>query len=202
MVIIGKRFPSLDLKAVDHNGKVFKLNVGRLAIESGKRILLFFYPKDFTSLCPTELFAFQERIKEFEKRNCVIIGVSCDTVETHLAWLNTPSCDGGIRGITFQLLSDTKRAVSSMLGILDDEDNVTYRATYMIDENGVVFHESVNNMVIGRNVEDYMRLLDAKDYFEKTGNFCPANWKDGEDGMVATKEGVSEYFTSHQLKDI
>jgi peroxiredoxin 2/4 len=176
MVIIGKRFPSLELKAVDHKGEIFKINIGHLSSEPNKKILLFFYPKDFTSLCPTELFALQDKLEEFDKRNCVVIGISCDTVETHLAWLKTPIYDGGVKGITYPLVSDTRRAVSSMLGILDDDDNVTYRATYLIDESGVVFHESVNDMMIGRNVEDYLRLLDAKEYTDKTGNICPANW--------------------------
>jgi peroxiredoxin (alkyl hydroperoxide reductase subunit C) len=202
MVLIGKKFPSIDVKTTDHLGSIYKLNVFHEAVQKKMKVLLFWYPKDFTFVCPTELFAFQDKLSEFENRNCIVIGASCDTCESHITWLSNSKKHGGIEGITYPILSDTKRSLSSMLGILDEEDNVTYRATYLIDENGVVFHESVNDMSIGRNVDEYLRLIDAKNINQVKGEVCPANWKDGEDGMVATKEGVSEYFTSHQLKDI
>jgi peroxiredoxin (alkyl hydroperoxide reductase subunit C) len=176
MVLIGKRFPSIDLKTIDHRGVEYKFNIID-EVNKGKKIVLFWYPKNFTSVCPTELIAFQDKIEEFNKRNCLVVAASCDTCESHKTWLTIPQINGGIQGITYPVISDSKRELSSILGILDDEDNVTYRATYLIDEKGIVFHESVNDMSIGRNIEDFLRILDSKIYNQKTGQICEANWK-------------------------
>jgi peroxiredoxin (alkyl hydroperoxide reductase subunit C) len=160
-------------------------------------VLLFWYPKDFTFVCPTEIHAFQEKLGEFEKRGCKVIGASCDSAEVHFAWLTTPKANGGIEGVTFPLIADTNRQLSATLGILDGEDMVSYRATYLIDENGIVFHESVNDMPIGRNVDEYLRLLDAKIHIEKHGEVCPANWEEGKEAMNATKDGVANYLSNN-----
>jgi peroxiredoxin (alkyl hydroperoxide reductase subunit C) len=207
MSIVGKKFPNISTKAIDEMGDTFELNVLNDAVNNGQKVLLFWYPKDFTFVCPTEIHAFQEKVTEFEKRGCKVIGASCDSAEVHFAWLTTPKDNGGIEGVTFPLIADTTRRLSQSLGILDYEynsekelyfgDNVTYRATYLIDEHGIVFHESVNDMPIGRNVDEYLRLLDAKIHIEKHGEVCPANWEKGKDGMDASKNGVSNYLKSH-----
>lgn len=212
MAIVGKKFPDLEVNAMDEMGDTFKLNVLKTARENNKKVLLFWYPKDFTFVCPTELRAFQAALGEFEKRNTVVIGASCDTPEVHFAWLNTSKENGGIEGVTYPILADSNRNLSSALGILDitneqyDEttglltvegDNVTYRATYLIDEEGTVFHESINHMPLGRNVNEYLRLVDAYTHVQEKGEVCPANWEEGQDAMTANRKGVSEYLAAH-----
>lgn len=212
MALVGKKFPNLNVDAMNEMGDTFKVNVLEEAVNNNKKVLLFWYPKDFTFVCPTELHAFQAALNEFEKRNTVVIGASCDTPEVHFAWLSTPKDQGGIEGVTYPILADSNRNLSSILGILDitketyDEetntvqvegDNVTYRATYLIDENGLVQHESVNNMPLGRNVNEYIRLIDALTHVQKNGEVCPANWEEGKDAMNANRNGVANYLASH-----
>lgn len=206
---VGKKFPNLAVNAIDEMGDTFKLNIFEQAVENKKKVLLFWYPKDFTFVCPTELHAFQESLAEFEKRNTLVVGASCDTAEVHFAWLNTAKDNGGIEGVTYPLLADSNRNLSSILGILDttdgeyDEksdtfllegDNVTYRATYLIDEDGRIFHESVNDMPLGRNVKEYLRMIDAFTHVQEKGEVCPANWEEGKDAMKADRKGVAEYL--------
>jgi len=203
MSTVGKQFPSVAVKAMDKMGDTFTLDVVKMAREQKKKIILFWYPKDFTFVCPTEIHAFQEALKDFEKRNTLVIGASCDTPEVHFAWLNTSKDNGGIEGVTFPLIADSTRALSSVLNILDynaeskNGDNVTYRATYLINEEGEVFHESVNHMPLGRNVQEYIRLIDAYSHVQKHGEVCPANWEPGKEAMNATREGVSSYLAKH-----
>jgi len=207
--LVGKKFPNINVKAIDHMGDDFIVNVLHKAQEKHKKILLFWYPKDFTFVCPTEIHAFQEMRSEFEKRNTLIIGASVDSCEVHFAWLNTPAENGGIEGVEFPLLADTNRNLSTRLGILDgtakedsdgangqliDGDNVTYRATYLIDEEGTVFHEGVNTMPLGRDVKEYIRMVDAYTRFQEKGEVCPANWKEGEEAMQANRESVAAYL--------
>ncbi len=209
---VGLKFPNIAVNAMDEMGDTFKLNIFEHAKKNNKKVLLFWYPKDFTYVCPTELHAFQEALPEFEKRNTLVVGASCDTAEVHFAWLNTSKDNGGIEGITYPLLADTNRNLSSLLGILDitdgeyDEetdtfllegDNVTYRATYLIDEDGRIFHESVNDMPLGRNVSEYLRMVDAFTHVQEKGEVCPANWEEGKDAMSADSKGVAEYLSSH-----
>ncbi len=207
MSLVGKQFPNITKKAIDEMGDTFELNVLDEAVEGKQKVLLFWYPKDFTFVCPTEIHAFQSKLDEFAKRGCKVIGASCDSAEVHFAWLTTPKDNGGIEGVTFPLLADTTRRLSQSLGILDYEydyetdkftgDSVTYRATYLIDEYGIIFHESVNDMPIGRNVDEYLRLLDAKIHNEKHGEVCPANWEEGKEAMSATKDGVANYLSNN-----
>lgn len=212
MALVGKNFPNFEVDAMDEMGETFKINVFDQAVSKGKKVLLFWYPKDFTFVCPTEILAFQESLGEFEKRNTIIIGASVDTAEVHFAWLNTPKDNGGIEGVTFPLLADTNRNLSSQLGILDvvsesyDEETgnvmidgsyVTYRATYLIDEEGRIFHESINDMPLGRNVAEYLRLIDAFTHVQEKGEVCPANWEEGKDAMDATRDGVASYLSTH-----
>ena len=197
MSLVGKQFPDITVKAMDEMGDAFHLNVLDKAVSNKQKVLLFWYPKDFTFVCPTELHAFQGAAEEFKKRNTILIGASCDTAEVHFAWLTTAKDNGGIEGVQYPLLADSTRALSSVLGILDDEDSVTYRATYLIAEDGSVFHESVNHMPIGRNVHEYIRIIDAFTHVQKFGEVCPANWEEGKDAMDATKTGVADYLKSH-----
>lgn len=212
MSIVGKKFPNISIDAMDHMGDDLKINIFEEATKKNKKVLLFWYPKDFTFVCPTELHAFQQALPEFEKRNTLVIGASCDTNEVHFAWLNTPKDNGGIEGVTYPILADTTRNLSNILGILDiesseyDEDyetvvlkgsNVAYRATFLIDEEGKVFHESINDMPLGRNVQEYLRLIDAYTHVQKFGEVCPANWEEGKDAMNANRKGVSDYLSSH-----
>ena len=193
-------------------GDTFKVNVLEEATKNNKKVVLFWYPKDFTFVCPTELHAFQAALSEFEKRNTIVIGASCDTPEVHFAWLSTTKDNGGIEGVTYPILADSNRNLSSILGILDitnetyDEetgtvqvegDNVTYRATYIIDEEGTVQHESINNMPLGRNVDEYIRLVDALTHVQKNGEVCPANWEEGKEAMNPNAKATAEYLASH-----
>ncbi|MBK1442030.1 peroxiredoxin [Parapedobacter sp. ISTM3] len=209
MSLTGKKFPSITVDAIDYLGDNLSINVFEEATKKGKKVLLFWYPKDFTFVCPTELHAFQEALPEFEKRNTIVIGASCDTNEVHFAWLNTAKDNGGIEGVTYPILADTNRNLSRVLGILEGEEkesdefgyifegsNVTFRATYLIDEDGKVFHESVNDMPLGRNVKEYLRLIDAYAHVQKFGEVCPANWEEGKEAMHATRDGVASYLAS------
>ena len=208
---VGKKFPNLSVNAMNEMGDTFKINVLEEAVNNKKKVLLFWYPKDFTFVCPTELHAFQAALQEFEKRNTMVIGASCDTNEVHFAWLNTAKNNGGIEGVTYPLLADTTRNLAAALDILDAEwvynqevndeilegSNVTFRATYLIDETGKIFHESVNDMPLGRNVDEYLRLIDAFTHVQEKGEVCPANWEEGKDAMNANRDGVANYLSSH-----
>jgi peroxiredoxin (alkyl hydroperoxide reductase subunit C) len=209
MSLVGKKFPNITVDAISEMGDNLRINILEEATKNNKKVLLFWYPKDFTFVCPTELHAFQEALPEFEKRNTIVIGASVDTNEVHFAWLNTPKANGGIEGVTYPILADTTRNLSKTLGILDAEEvyneemddvmlegsNVTYRATYLVDETGKIFHESVNDMPLGRNVKEYLRLIDAYTHVQEKGEVCPANWEEGKEAMNATRQGVSEYLS-------
>jgi len=212
MAFVGKKFPNLSVNAMNEMGDTFKINILEEAQKNNKKVLLFWYPKDFTFVCPTELHAFQDALADFEKRNTMVIGASCDTAEVHFAWLNTPKDNGGIEGVSYPLVADSNRNLAAVLDILDateqqyDEnsgvvllegDNVTYRATYLIDEEGTVFHEGINHMPLGRNVQEFIRLIDAYSHVQKNGEVCPANWEEGKDTMSADRDGVANYLASH-----
>jgi len=212
MNFIGKKFPSIEVNAMNEMGDTIQVNVVERAINQNKKVLLFWYPKDFTFVCPTELHAFQNALSEFEKRDTMVIGASCDTAEVHFAWLSTSKDNGGIEGVTYDLLADSNRNLAKVLGILDttnfrvdektgvelcDGDNVTYRATYLIDEEGLVFHEGVNHMPLGRNVDEYLRIIDAYKHFQIKGEVCPANWEEGKEAMEANSKGVASYLSSN-----
>lgn len=207
MTLVGKKFPSITVPAMNELGDRKDINILDIAQKEGKKVLLFWYPKDFTFVCPTEIHAFQEATAEFEKRNTIVIGASCDTPEVHFAWLTTPKDQGGIEGVAFDLVADSNRNLASTLGILDgtvseetglvEGDNVTYRATYLIDETGEVFHEGINHMPLGRNVNDYLRLIDAYSHVQQHGEVCPANWEEGKEAMQATPQDVATYLSNN-----
>lgn len=212
MALVGKKFPNLNVNAMNELGDTFKLNVLEEAVNNKKKVVLFWYPKDFTFVCPTELHAFQAALGEFKKRNTLVIGASCDTSEVHFAWLNTAKDNGGIEGVTYPILADSNRNLANALGILDisneqyneetgvitvDGDNVTYRATYIIDEEGTIQHESINNMPLGRNVNEYLRIIDALTHVQEKGEVCPANWEEGKDAMKADRNSTAAYLATH-----
>jgi len=212
MSLVGKKFPSIAVDAISEMGDNLKINIFEEATNNNKKVLLFWYPKDFTFVCPTELHAFQAALPDFQKRNTIVIGASCDTNEVHFAWLNTAKDNGGIEGVTYPLLADTNRNLSNILGILDIEStsysedtdsviiegsNVTYRATYLIDETGKIFHESVNDMPLGRNVNEYLRLIDAYTHVQEKGEVCPANWEEGKQAMSADRVSTAAYLSQN-----
>jgi len=212
MALVGKKFPNLNVDAMNEMGDTFKVNVLEEAINNKKKVILFWYPKDFTYVCPTELFAFQEALKQFESKNTIVIGASCDTPEVHFAWLSTAKDNGGIEGVTYSLLADTNRNLSSQLGILQTGEqhyneetdtivmegpNITWRATYIIDEEGTIFYEGVNVEPVGRNIAEYLRVIDAYSHFQKHGEVCPANWEEGKDTLKENRDSVAEYLSSH-----
>ncbi|PWA10447.1 peroxiredoxin [Flavobacterium laiguense] len=210
MSLVGKKFPSIAVDAISEMGDNLKINIFEEATKNNKKVLLFWYPKDFTFVCPTELHAFQTALPEFNKRNTIVIGASCDTNEVHFAWLNTPKNNGGIEGVTYPILADTNRNLANILGILDidsteyseetdsvivEGSNVTFRATYLIDETGKIFHESVNDMPLGRNVNEYLRMVDAYTHIQEKGEVCPANWEAGKEAMNADRKSTAEYLS-------
>lgn len=212
MSLVGKKFPNIAVDAISEMGDNLKINVFEEATLKNKKVLLFWYPKDFTFVCPTELHAFQTALAEFEKRNTTVIGASCDTNEVHFAWLNTPKDNGGIEGVTYPILADTNRNLSNILGILDIEStsyreetdsviiegsNVTYRATYLLDETGKVFHESVNDMPLGRNVNEFLRMIDAYTHIQEKGEVCPANWEAGKEAIHADRLSTAAYLAQN-----
>lgn len=212
MSLVGKKFPNIAVDAMNYSGENLKINIFEEATKKKKKVLLFWYPKDFTFVCPTEIHAFQAAMSEFEKRNTLVFGASVDTPEVHFAWLNTPKNSGGIEGVKYPLLADTTRNLSSILDILDVEctsynedydadilegSNVAYRATFLVDEEGKVFHESINDMPLGRNVQEFLRLIDAYAHVQKYGEVCPANWQEGKDAMKPDRKGVASYLASH-----
>ena len=209
---VGKKFPSIEVDAMNEMGDTFKVNVVEEAVKNKKKVVLFWYPKDFTYVCPTELHAFQEAMPEFDKRNTILIGASCDTPEVHFAWLSTPKDNGGIEGVTYPILADANRNLANILKVLDttnerydeeldavqtDGNSTPYRATFILDEDGMVFHQAMNFFPVGRNVNEFLRLIDAYSHNQKFGEVCPANWEEGKDAMKENRDGVADYLSKH-----
>ena len=192
-VLVGKPAPDFTADAV-HNGQFTQIALS--SYRSSKYVLLFFYPLDFTFVCPTELHAFQEQLAKFHERNVEVLGVSIDSKFSHFAWLSTPKNQGGIQGVEYPLISDLCRTISADYDVLSSE-GVAYRGLFLIDKNGIVRHQVVNDLPLGRSVEEALRMVDALQHFEKYGEVCPANWTKGKDAMKATQEGVSGYLASH-----
>ena len=190
MTLVGKKAPHITAKAVI-NGKIEE-NFD-ISNYSGKYIVLFFYPLDFTFVCPTELHAFQEKLNEFEKRDAVVMACSVDSWFSHFAWLATPKSKGGIQGVTYPIISDINKDIAKNFEVLN-EDGVAYRGLFLIDKAGIVRHQLVNDLPIGRSVEEAIRTLDALIFHEKNGEVCPANWQEGKKSMKPTQEGLVEYF--------
>jgi len=209
MSLVGKKAPLFTAPAVI-NGEEIVENFSLDQFIGKKEVILFFYPKDFTFVCPTEILAFQEVLAEFEKRNVAVIGVSTDTEETHLAWLTLPKNKGGIQGVTYPLVADTAKTIATNYGVLAGEYSyneegqlefqgapIAYRGTFFIDLDGIVRHEVINFFPLGRNINEALRIVDAWQYFTKHGEVCPANWEEGKEAMKATREGVAEYLSKN-----
>ena len=190
-VLVNKQAPDFTATAVV-NGTDFK--EVSLSDYKGKKVLLFFYPLDFTFVCPTELHAFQAKLGEFKERNTEVVAVSVDSHFSHLAWLNTPESEGGIKGVKYPVVSDIHKSISRDYDVLH-ADGVAFRGTFLIDENGLVRHESINDLPLGRNVDEYLRLVDALSFNQKHGEVCPANWTEGEKAMTPNQEGLKAYFS-------
>ena len=191
--LVGKQAPNFTSSAVV-NGHI--VNNFTLSQYLGKYVILFFYPLNFTFVCPTELHAFQEKLAAFSQRNTQVIGCSVDSSHSHFAWLNTPKNKGGIEGIEYPLLSDMNKSISSDYDVLVPEAGIAYRGLFLIDKTGRVRHQVINDLPLGRSVEEALRILDALIHFEQHGEVCPANWNQGKQSMKATREGVEEYFTA------
>lgn len=190
-MLVGKSAPEFKTKAV----------VGEKIVDSfslrdflGKYVVFFFYPLDFTFVCPTELHAFQEMANEFSQRNAQVIGCSVDSVYSHHAWLNTPKSKGGIEGVEYPLVSDLNKSISKSYQVLKEEDGIAYRGLFILDKQGVVRHQLINDLPLGRSVAEAIRILDALIYHEKFGEVCPANWSIGSRTMKPTREGLVHYF--------
>jgi peroxiredoxin (alkyl hydroperoxide reductase subunit C) len=208
-VLVGKLAPAFNAKAVI-NGEEIIEDFSLEQYLGNKHVLFFFYPKDFTFVCPTELHAFQEKLAEFEKRNVAVVACSTDTEQSHWGWLQVPKAKGGIEGITYPIVADTTKTVSINYGILfgdydyndDGEmvatgDMIAYRALFLIDKDGIVRHQIVNDMPLGRNVDEALRMIDALQYFEENGEVCPANWRKGDAALKETHEGIATYLAKH-----
>jgi peroxiredoxin (alkyl hydroperoxide reductase subunit C) len=163
----------------------------------GKYVILFFYPLDFTFVCPSEILAFNERLDEFSERGAEVIGVSVDSQFTHLAWKKTPVDDGGIGPIKFPLVSDLTRRIARDYGVLHEGEGVALRGLFLIDQEGVVRHAVINDLSLGRSVPEALRMLDALRFVDEKGDVCPANWEKGAQGMKPTKEGVIDYLSKY-----
>ncbi|MCB1116299.1 MAG: peroxiredoxin [Chlamydiia bacterium] len=190
--IIGNKAPEFKAKAVA-DGKI--IDHFSLDLFEGKYVVLFFYPLDFTFVCPTELHAFQEKLEDFEKRNAQVIGCSVDSEYSHLAWLNTPKSKGGIEGVTYPLVSDLNRKISYDYQVYNHEAGIAYRGLFLIDKKGIIRHLLINDLPLGRSVDEVLRLLDALIFHEENGEVCPANWQQGEKSMKPTQEGLASYFS-------
>jgi len=189
--LVGKHAPDFKTKAVV-DGQI--IDDFTLSQHRGKYVVLFFYPLDFTFVCPTELHAFQDKLSEFESRNTILIGCSIDSCYSHFAWLNTPKSKGGIQGVAFPLVADLNKSISQAYDVLIPHEGIAYRGLFLIDREGLVRHQVINDLPLGRSVEETLRILDALIYFEHHGEVCPANWQQGKQSMKPTQEGLEKYF--------
>lgn len=212
-MLVGKKAPSFKATAVVNGGE-FEENFSLEQYLGKKHVLFFFYPLDFTFVCPTELLAFQKRIKDFEERNVAVVGCSIDSKFSHWAWLNTPQNDGGIEGVKYPLVADVNKTIATNYGVLagtfgydendllvwvgnQGEDAVAYRGLFLIDKEGIVRHQVVNDLPLGRSVDEALRMIDALQFFEEKGEVCPADWSKGKDGLKDTAEGIASYLSTH-----
>jgi peroxiredoxin 2/4 len=191
-MILGKQAPLFKASAVE-GGKI----VADFSLEKymGSYVIFFFYPLDFTFVCPTELHAFQAALDQFKEKNAVVIGCSVDSAHSHLAWLNTPIEKGGIQGITYPLVADLKKDIARDFKVLKEDEGIAYRGLFILDREGIIRHQLINDLPLGRSVDEALRTLDALIMYETHGEVCPANWKLGAKTMKATRQGIETYFT-------
>ena len=211
-VLVGKQAPSFSAKAV--KGETIIDNFSLEDYRGSKYVVFFFYPKDFTFVCPTELHRFQEELEEFEKRNVAVVGCSTDSEFSHWAWLQTPKNQGGIQGVNYPLVADINKTISADFDVLageyvgDDEGNidvegelVAYRGLFLIDKEGIVRHQVVNDMPLGRSIRECLRLVDALQHFEEHGEVCPMDWTLGEEAMKANHESTALYLSKTSITE-
>ncbi|MGB1037952.1 MAG: peroxiredoxin [Bacteroidia bacterium] len=208
-VLVGRKAPSFSAGAVI-NGEEIVENFSLSEYAKDSYAIFFFYPKDFTFVCPTELHAFQAKLSEFESKGCKVVACSTDTEESHWGWLQMAKDHGGIQGITYPIVADTAKTISTNYGVLAgeydyNENNelvangpmIAYRGLFLIDKNGVVRHQLVNDLPLGRNVDEAMRMLDSLIHLDTHGEVCPANWSEGKEAMNATFDGVADYLSKN-----
>jgi len=207
-VLVGKKAPTFTAKAVQGENIIDSFSLDQFI--GKKYVVLFFYPKDFTFVCPTELHRFQEELPEFENRDVAVVGCSTDSEFSHRAWLNTPKNKGGIEGVTYPLVADINKTISEAYDVLAGEEIidengdyavegelVAYRGLFLIDKEGTVRHQVVNDMPLGRSIRECLRVIDALQHFEQHGEVCPMDWQKGDSAMTADHKGVSDYLGSH-----
>lgn len=198
-MLVTKKAPMFVAPAVLPDGKV--IDNFDLAKSNGKNgMIIFFWPKDFTFVCPSEIIAFDNYFQDFKKKGINIIGVSVDSDYVHLAWRNTEPSKGGIGKVQFPLVSDIKKEISKEYDILFD-DSIALRGSFLIDNNFIVRHAVINDLPLGRSIDEMMRMVDALQFFQANGEVCPANWKKGKDAIKATPEGIAKYLEKNS-KDI
>jgi peroxiredoxin 2/4 len=191
-VLVGRPAPDFKADAVVNGNDMKQIS---LSDYKGKKyVVLFFYPLDFTFVCPTELHAFQEKVAEFNALDTEVIGVSVDSKFSHFAWLNTPKSQGGIQGVKYPVVSDLNKEITKAYDVEVEGAGIAYRGLFLIDKNGIVQHQVVNNLPLGRNVDEAVRMVKALQFFEKNGEVCPANWNEGAKGMKPNEAGLKEYF--------
>jgi peroxiredoxin (alkyl hydroperoxide reductase subunit C) len=209
MSLVGKKAPVFKAQAVINGGEI----VADFSLEQyigKKHVVFFFYPKDFTFVCPTELHAFQEKIEEFEKRNVAVVACSTDTEQSHWGWLQVPKAKGGIQGVKYPIVADTTKTISMNYDVLfgeyevNENDQLTangpmiaFRGLFLIDKKGNIRHLLINDLPLGRNVDEALRMVDALQFNEENGEVCPANWTKGDTALKASHEGVANYLAVH-----
>ncbi len=206
--LVGKKAPVFSATAVVGGQIVENFSLSQYI--GKKDVVFFFYPFDFTFVCPTEILEFQKKLKEFESRNVAVVGCSIDSEHTHLAWLNTPKNKGGIEGVTYPLVADVSKSIASNYGVLageygyNDEGEMefvgtpaAFRGTFLIDKKGIVRHCVINDLPLGRNIDEAVRMVDALHHHEEHGEVCPVGWNKGDEAMVDTREGVASYLSKH-----
>lgn len=212
-VLVGKKAPVFSADAVVNGEFVEGFSLEQYI--GKKNVVFYFYPMDFTFVCPTEIIAFQKRAQDFADRDTVVVGCSVDSKFSHFAWLNTPQDNGGIEGVEYPLVADLEKTITMNYGVLaghydyneegemifvsdKGDEAVAYRGLFLIDKEGTVRHQVVNDMPLGRNVDETLRMIDALQFFEEKGEVCPANWEKGQDGMTADAKGVASYLSTHK----
>lgn len=206
-VLVGKKAPSFKAKAVVNGGEIIE-NFSLEQYMGKKMVIFYFYPADFTFVCPTEIIAFQDKIAEFEKRNVAVVGCSVDSEFAHWKWLQTERNEGGIKGVRYPLVADSSKIISENYDVLAgsydyNEDGeatftgspVAYRGLFLIDKQGIIRHQVVNDLPIGRSIEEAIRVVDALQFYEENGEVCPADWHKGDKGLKATQEGIADYLS-------
>ena len=191
--LVAKPAPDFTAQAVMPDGSFKEI---KLSDYKGKYVILFFYPLDFTFVCPTEIIAFSTKMDEFKKRNTEVLGVSIDSHFSHLAWRNTDRKQGGLGDIQYPLVADVNKKITYDYGVMH-EAGIAFRGLFLIDKDGIVQHQLINNLPLGRNIDEALRMVDALQFHEKNGEVCPANWSEGADGMKADPTGSKEYFEKH-----